>query len=72
LNKDSGDVSTYFRSFTHLIDNNSGIRDNRIMTFEAQQSAAPFCAFVDTKLKITDPNVDTVCPKIMVKNGTNN
>ena len=30
------------------------------MTFEAQQSAAPFEALTDTKLKLTDPNIDIV------------
>ena len=60
LERDSGDVQSYFKNFEHLIDNNSGIRDNRFMTFEAQQANAPFEPFVDTKLKLTDSNIDIV------------
>jgi len=60
LNKDSGDVFAHFKTYEHLIDNNSGIRDNRTMTFEAQQSAAPFDALTETKVKLTDPNIDIV------------
>ena len=58
--RDTGDVQAYFKNFEHLIDNNSGIRDNRFMTFEAQQANAPFEPFVDTKLKLTDSNIDIV------------
>ena len=52
LTKDSGDVLSYFNTFDHLIDNNSGIRDNRFMTFEAQQTNAPFEPFVDKNLNL--------------------
>ena len=60
LDRDSGDFQPNFRFFEHLIDNNSGIRDNRFMTFEAQQANAPCEPFVDTKLKLTDSNIDIV------------
>ena len=60
LNKDSGDVFKFFQSFDHLIDNNSGIRDNRTMTFDSFQSAAPFHALTDTNLQMSDPNMDII------------
>jgi hypothetical protein len=60
LEKDSGDVLKYFKTFENVILSNSGDRDCKVLTIDCQQVAAPFNAGSETKLPLTNPNVHII------------
>ena len=56
----SGDVIKYFQNIKHIIEDNDGTHDCKIITSDAYSPSCPIALPQFTKLKLTDPSVDIV------------
>ena len=55
-----GDVEKYFTEVSSLIETNSGVHDNKIISHDCQNTAAPVHAGQFTRFKLTDHAMDIV------------